>query len=340
MNLRELSDLLGLSQTTISRALNGYPEVAERTRQKVLKAAATHNYRPNARAQGLATGRAMVVGHIIPVSSQHEIVNPVFSDFLAGTGEVYQKHGYELMLSMVDDRNEEQAYRALASRSSVEGIIVQGPRIVDNRIALLQEIGLPFVVHGRAQPDETSYDWVDVNNRRAFQRATEFLLDLGHRRIALINGLDIMDFAARRLKGYRNALTARGLTPDPAMIRSDEMTEYYGYHSTREMLGLPAPPTAFLSSSVITAIGIRRAIGEAGLRVPEDVSIITHDDELSYFGNGADIPTFTATRSSVRKAGRLCAERLIDLVRNPDQSPRQHLLEAELTIGRSTGPLS
>jgi len=338
MNLKELSELLGLSQTTVSRALNGYPEVAEVTSRRVLQAAAAYDYRPNTRAKGLATGRAMAVGHVITVASEHENVDPGFSDFIAGTGEVYQKHGYELVLLMVADGEEERAYRELASRGSVDGIIVQDPRIQDARIALLQEIGLPFVVHGRAQVDENSYNWIDVNNHRSFQRATEFLLDLGHRRIALVNGLLTMDFAARRLKGFSEALAARGMTPDPALIWSDEMTEFYGYTSTRKVLGKPRPPTAFLSSSIITSIGIRRAIEEAGLRLPRDISIITHDDKLSYFSDDAEVPAFTATRSSVRMAGRLCAERLIDLVQNSDQPPRQQLLEAELTVGRTTGP--
>ncbi|MDJ0824357.1 MAG: substrate-binding domain-containing protein [Rhodobacter sp.] len=339
MNLKELSRSLGLSQTTVSRALNGYPEVAESTRQRVLQAAAAHNYRPNARAKGLATGRAMAVGHVIPVSSQHEMVNPIFSDFIAGAGEAYMRHGYDMVLSVVPDAREEAAYRELAMKGSVDGIIVHGPREDDPRIALLQEIGLPFVVHGRASRSGTDYNWIDVNNRRAFQRATEFLLDLGHRRIALINGLESMDFAARRLRGYTDALSLRGVPVDPALIRSDEMTEAYGHASAREILGADDPATAFLSASMIASLGIRRAVEEAGLRLGRDVSVITYDDELSYLRNGGVVPTFTATRSSVRLAGRLCAERLIELVQDPHQPARQHLLEAELTVGGSTGPV-
>ncbi|MDJ0628254.1 MAG: substrate-binding domain-containing protein [Rhodobacter sp.] len=338
MNLKELSRSLGLSQTTVSRALNGYPEVAEATRQRVMQAAAVHNYRPNARAKGLATGRTMAVGHVIPVASQHEMVNPIFSDFIAGAGETYMRHGYDMVLSVVPDAREEAAYRELAMKGSVDGIIVHGPRAVDPRIALLQEIGLPFVVHGRASGAQTDYNWIDVNNRRAFQRATEFLLDLGHRRIALVNGLVSMDFAARRLRGYTDALTSRGVTPDPALIYSDEMTEAYGFGAAREVLALAQPATAFLVSSMIAALGIRRAIEEAGLRMGRDISVITYDDDLSYLRNGGEVPTFTATRSSVRQAGRLCADRLIDLVQNPGQPARRHLLEAELTVGASTGP--
>jgi LacI family transcriptional regulator len=338
MNLKQLSEILGLSQTTVSRALNGYPEVAEATRQRVAQAAEAHNYRPNARAKGLATGRANAVGHVIPVSSRHEIVNPVFADFIAGAGEAYLKNGYDMLLSIVADTDEERVYRELAAKGNVDGIIVHGPRTDDSRIPLLQEIGLPFVVHGRSSRVSVPYDYVDVNNLRAFRRATDFLIDLGHRRIALVNGLLSMDFAHRRQTGYLESLAARGIAPDQALIRSDEMTEAYGHDTAREMLAQSDPPTAFLSSSIIATLGIRRAIEEAGLRMAADVSIITHDDELSYLRNGGDVPTFTATRSSVRLAGRLCAERLIDLIRDPAQPARPQLLEADLTVGQSTGP--
>ncbi len=340
MNLKELSKTLGLSQTTVSRALNGYPEVSEATRRKVVAAAAAHRYAPNTRAKSLATGRSMSVGHVIPVSARHEMVNPIFADFIAGAGEAYLQHGYDMILSLVPDQDEAKAYQHLSAKGAVDGIIVHGPRLDDNRVDLLREIGLPFVVHGRMTqaPQDCDYDWVDVNNVRAFRRATEFLLDLGHRRIALINGLVSMDFALRRRRGYEEALDSRGLPVDDALIRSEEMTETYGYRSAVEMLDGADPPTAFLCSSVIVAMGLRRAVEGRGLRLGRDISVITHDDDLSYLSNGGDVPIFTATRSSVRLAGRLCAERLLELIQTPSLAPRQRLLEAELTVGQSTGP--
>ena len=338
MNLKELSQILGLSQTTVSRALNGYPEVANATRLKVQKAAQTYGYRPNARAKGLATGRAMAVGHVIPVSSSHEMVNPIFADFIAGASEIYLHHGYDLVISAVPDEGEERAYRELAAKGSVDGIIVNRPRIADPRIALLREIGLPFVVHGRSSETTDDYNWVDVNNRRAFLRATKFLLDLGHSRIALVNGLEEMDFAARRRDGFERALAARGIAADPALIRSGEMTEAHGHTAAGAMLALPEPATAFLASSIVTALGIRRAVDEAGLKIGRDVSVVTFDDDLSYLRNRGELPAFTAIRSSVRHAGRLCAERLLSIIADPAQPPRHYMLEAELSVGRSTGP--
>ncbi|PZQ99494.1 MAG: LacI family transcriptional regulator [Cereibacter sphaeroides] len=338
MNLKQLALKLGLSPTTVSRALNGYPEVNEVTRERVLAAAKRHNYRPNTRAISLATGRAMAVGHVIPISAKHEIVNPVFADFIAGAGETYSRNGYDMVLSVGPDDNDERMYQELRARGTVDGFIVHGPRLKDTRLPLLDKIGLPYVVHGRATGTETPYSWLDVNNRRAFRRAGDFLLDLGHRRIGLVNGLEFMDFAIRRRNGYLEALASRGIAPEPRLMSSEEMTELNGYRAARDMLTLDVPPTAFLVSSMISGLGVRRAIEERGLRLGRDISVIIHDDELSYMKNGDDVPIYTATRSSVREAGRQAAEMLLDIIARPGSAPQQRLLEAELIIGQSTGP--
>ncbi|WP_298291132.1 LacI family DNA-binding transcriptional regulator [uncultured Litoreibacter sp.] len=338
MNLRELSEQLGLSQTTVSRALNGYPEVNEATRKRIQDFADQHNYKPNQRAKSLATGRSMQIGHVIPFSTQHEMVNVVFSDFIAGAGEVYAKNGYDMLLSVVNDENEIGAYSELARKGSVDGVIVHGPTRDDPRIALLQDLKIPFFVHGRSSDVTTNYNHLDVNNKRAFARATEFLLDLGHTRIGLINGLERMDFAQRRRNGYEAALRDRGIAPDPAIMRSAEMTEPYGHQATAELLELEDAPTAFIASSIVPALGVRRAVEERGLTVGKDVSIICFDDAISYMPNGAGEPIFTATRSSVRDAGRRCAELLIASIQSPQAEPLSELWEAELVVGRSTGP--
>ena len=168
MNLKQLSQKLGLSQTTVSRALNGYPEVNEATRLRVERAAAQYHYRPSTRAKGLATGKALAIGHVIPISSKHEMVNPIFGDFIAGAGETYARHGYEMILCTADDGQEEQVYRGLKARRAVDGVVVHGPRLDDSRIRLLHDIGLPFVVHGRSSGATLPYAWLDVNNRPAF----------------------------------------------------------------------------------------------------------------------------------------------------------------------------
>ncbi|MGR3435552.1 MAG: LacI family DNA-binding transcriptional regulator [Shimia sp.] len=338
MNLKQLAASLGLSQTTVSRALNGYPEVSEDTRRRIVAAADRHGYRPNARAKGLATGRAFAIGHVLPTSDQREMVNPVFGDFIAGAGETYAAHGFDMVLSVVADADQDRAYREMRAKGTVDGVILHAPGSHEPRIALMHELGLPFVVHGRASSEASGYSWIDVDNRRAVARATDLLLDLGHRRIALVNGREDRDFAARRRAGYVQALSARGLAPDPVLMETGEMTEMQGHAAARRMLALADAPSAFVTASMVSAIGVRRAIAEAGLTMGREVSVVTFDDVLSYMRNDAEVPLFTAVRSSVSEAGRLAAQMVLDRVAAPRRPPATRLLEAELILGASTGP--
>lgn len=342
VNLRRLSEMLRLSQTTVSRALNGFPEVNEATRARVIEAARRLNYRPSASAASLATGKACAIGHVVPLA-EHMMINPHFSDFLAGAGEVYAQFGYEMLLRVVNRGDEEDVYREFASRGRVDGVVVHGPMVSDRRIGLLKSLGLPFVVHGRCDDCGDDYSWLDVNNRRAFYRATGFLADLGHRRIALVNGLETMNFAARRRQGYETAAAERRLDADPALVFSEDMVEPYGYRIAHQLFSGPRPPTAMLVSSVLPAIGIVRAMAELGIKPGEDVSIIAFDDCLSFLQPGSgdkvrEVPYFSAMRSSIREAGRRVAEILIEQIDAPDAKPRRELWEAELVIGKTTGP--
>ena len=338
MNLKELSKHLGLSQTTVSRALNGYPEVSEATRVRVMAAAKDHGYSPNTRAQGLATGLSRCIGHVISVGDSGEMVNPIFGDFMAGAGETYAAHGYDMMVTRVGQRDEADIYRRLKARGAVDGLVMHAPRFDDSRLPLLYDLGLSFVVHGRSSGAPDTYSYLDVNNRSAFCEATRHLTGLGHRRIALINGQEQLDFAIRRRQGYEQAMKEAGCEIDPALMRADEMTEDYGYRSALAMFDMPDPPTAFLVSSIICAAGVRRALDDRNLRPGSDVSIATFDDCLSYFRNTAAQPVFTAMQSSVRAAGAALAQMLIDRINTPG-APHAHLLwEAEFVRGASTGP--
>lgn len=337
MNLKELSNLLNLSQTTVSRALNGYPEVGEKTRLRVLEAAEKYNYHPSSSAKRLAMGRSHTIGHIVPQSEQHSMINPHFSDFIAGAGKTYADFGYDMLISVVKPENEERAYRELARSGRVDGVIVHAPLQDEPRIGLLQSLKLPFVVHGRTEDKLARHDWLDVNNRSSFERAAEFLLDLGHTRIALINGLEDMDFAYRRRLGFADAMQARGLDIAPDYFHSGDMIEPYGYDATKALLALPKPPTAILSSSMLPSLGAVRAIQEARLQLGKDISIISFDDQFSFM-QYSGVPLFTSMRSSIKDAGQRVAEILIDQIANPGRDPIQELWEADLVVGQSTGP--
>lgn len=337
MNLKQLAKHLKLSPTTVSRALNGYPEVSESTRIRVKAAAQKHNYHPSHHANSLATGKSKAIGHVIPLS-EHIMINPHFSDFIAGAGYTYAKSGYDMVIRVVPEAEEEAVYRSFAKDGRVDGVIVHGPKVHDKRIALLQDLGLPFVVHGRTGEGEDNYHWLDVNNNRAFQRGTQFLIDLGHKEIALVNGFESMNFATRRRDGYLSALNDAGIPINDSLMFSGEMIEPQGFNAIQELLAADKLPTAIIFASILPAMGAVRALNERGITLGQDISIVTFDDQLSWMQNNKDIPVFTSLRSSMQEAGKEVAKMLIDLINKPQIEPVTQLWEVDFVLGRSTAP--
>ncbi|MEM8750393.1 MAG: substrate-binding domain-containing protein [Pseudomonadota bacterium] len=339
VNLKELALHLGLSQTTVSRALNGFPEVSERTRQRVQEVAAELNYRPSLSATSLATGKTKVIGHVVQVS-QHRMINPHFSDFLAGASETYAAAGYDMLLRAAAPEDEAGLYRDFASRKRVDAVVVHGPMVDEPRIELLKNLRLPFLVHGRCGRDIRDYAFLDVNNKTAFETLTNHLIELGHRRIALINGLETMNFAQRRRAGFEAALRTHGLTVDPELMFSADMTEPYGHTVAGKMLDSTNPPTAIMCSSILSAIGVQRAISERGLTLGSDISIATYDDLLSFLmpSDGEEIaPFMTSMQSSIQAAGRRAAEILLNQINDPETPVVQEVWNAKFIKGRTTG---
>ena len=163
MNLKDLAASLGLSQTTVSRALNGYPEVSEATRKRVAEAARRHGYRPDSRARSLATGKAMAVGLVLPMTAKQEIVNPVFADFVAGACETLASRGYDIVMSLANDEEQTTVYRSMLAKGRVDGMIMQAPLTGDKRIALLKELGAIWKsLHSRFEPMIDTFLHIDT----------------------------------------------------------------------------------------------------------------------------------------------------------------------------------
>ena len=338
-SLKELAKHLGLSQTTVSRGLANYPEVTEATKTRIRKAAIQLSYAPSSSAQKLAMGRSFTIGHVI-TRTKHMTINPFYADFIAGASETYAAHGYDMLLSMTDPEDELTTYRNLTTAQKIDGFILSEPVPDDPRIALMQQLGVPFVVHGRAHEtaDEAGqYCWLDVNNRAGFAQGTAYLIAQGHHDIALLNGPENLYFALQRRKGFEQAMAQAGITPKPNWHGLFGMSEQAGYDIGKGLLQSSSPPSAILCSSFLAALGIQRAANELGIKIGQDLSVICWDDCLSGFYNSAANPQFTALQSSILQAGAAIAEMLINQITTPQQQIDTTLLEAELVIGKSTG---
>ncbi len=331
MNLKQLSDMLELSQTTVSRALNGYPEVSEATRRRVADAAKRHGYRPNPSARRLATGKAGMIGYVLPTGASVDI-DPHFVEFLSGLGDYARDHELDLVLSPADADDEEATYRRVVANKQVDAVYVSSPRPVDRRISLLHQLGIPFIVHGRSEGLEFDYAYMDIDNEAAFHAATRLLLELGHARVGLINGDDAQTFAIFRERGVRRALAGSGQTLLPAYIRSTTMTEENGYRTARSLLEGDAPPTAIVCSSLIMSLGVVRAARDLGLTIPGDVSLIAHDDVFPWLKPENFSVPLSTTRSSIRAAGQRIAERLAARISGLETGPRGEVWPVDLVV--------
>ena len=273
--LRQLASSLGLSITTVSRALDGYPDVAAKTRERVQRAARAVGYRPNTAARSLRRQRAEAIAVVLP-SEPGRVGPPVFLDMLAGCGTRLAEVGFDLMLlPSVGRLSEIDTYSRLVDGRRADAFIVLRTRLEDERVAYLQQRGVPFVTHGRTRrPDDHSF--IDGDGAAGFAAATGLLADLGHRRIAHVAAPQHLTFAHLRRCGWAAALAQHGL---PALWEAEASpTEQGGYEATRALLEASENPTAFLCATDSIAIGALRALKERGLRAGRDVAVIGHDN--------------------------------------------------------------
>jgi LacI family transcriptional regulator len=338
VTLKDLAQELGLSRTTVSRALNGFDDVNPETRDRIAAVAKRYGYRPNPVARKLATGRAGMFGIVFP-TYENLLFNPHFTEFLIGAVSWGSRNGVLIALGGDDSGTDLDAYRRILAGGQVDGVIVSSPLLEDPRVPFLLDSGLPFLVHGRTRSDRP-FASLDIDNEGAFHAATKLLTDMGHRRIALLNGDVVMTFATHRLEGYRTVLRERGLDFLPDLVFSSSMTEENGYRQTLDALDRSASerPTAFLCSSATTAQGCYRALRERGLRVPQDCSVIAHDDCLPSLRTDQFSPPLTTTRSPIRDAGEATASLLQEIVGGRDPLEVGIVWPVDLVVRESVAP--
>jgi LacI family transcriptional regulator len=337
--LRELAEHLGLSPATVSRALNGFPEVGERTRLRVRAGAELLHYKPNSSAKRLATGKSGMVGMIFR-ATQNLLVDPHFVDFLAGLSVGLAERDIDLVIHTASHGELLSHYKRFVAAGSVDGMIVSAPTLRDERITMLEERGFPFVVHGRTD-DEVPYSYFDIDNDGAVAAATALLADLGHTRIALMNGPSGLAFAVQREVAFKRVIALRRIVVPQRFVTHDEMSEESGYRRAARMLsGKDGPrPTAFLCASTLMALGVIRAAAELGLRVGPDVSIVAHDDVLPHLRSEHFSPPLTVTRSPIRDAGTALAEMMVARVAGVDPLQLQRIARVDLIARGSTQPV-
>jgi LacI family transcriptional regulator len=332
VTLKQLAASLGLSITTVSRALNGYSDVAPPTRDRILAAAKSLGYAPNVSAQRLITGRLYAIGFVLPLPAGR-FADPFLFELMIGLGEVLRSRSLDLVVSAGEPGSDELAtYQRLVRGRRVDGLVLARTRVDDERIAFLRESGTAFVTHGRWQ-GPMDFDHMDCDNRLGGRLAAELLLGLGYRDLLMINAPRKFNFAVEREAGFESLATAADARLD--VLEAQDAMEEEGERVMHEALAQALPVTAVFCATDRLAVGAMKAARDAGLRVGADLSVVGYDDiPLSRFAE----PALTTVRQPMRHAGRRLAEILLMRLADPDRPVSAELWQPELVLRASHAP--
>jgi LacI family transcriptional regulator len=336
----DVAKVAGVSRATVSVVLNGAKSgnvmISDETRKRVWDAITALGYVPDARARALRSGDTKTLGLLIP-----DMHNPHFWETAEGVEQEARESGYHLLLSSIEVKHEfsNEIFNDLLDRR-IDGLIMMGALsfVSDEADTYLKQIfqrHLPVVeisshISLRYQVDRVASDY-----RAATSEAMAYLLGLNHRWIALLYGVEDPELAMDRLQPYEDSLKQAGITIDPQFVVHCGTTIDDGYQAARTLLQRPNRPTAIIAINDILAIGALRAITDAGLQVPADVSLIGYDDiSISKYVT----PRLTTVSKDINSIGRAAVKLLLARIQDPDRAYQTERRSARLIIRESTGP--
>ncbi|MEU8240760.1 LacI family DNA-binding transcriptional regulator [Actinoplanes missouriensis] len=324
----------GVSRSAVSFAFNNPQRIAAATRERILSVAEDLGYRPSTLGRMLQAGTTNSIGVLFPQRLAQVMENPYYSRFLMGAGQVCDREGYTLLLT---PPLQDSVLKAIPY-AAVDGFIVCGLEVDRGEVAELDRRGIPFVLIDSDRHEGAPS--VEVDDRGGAGEVARYLLELGHRRLAVLSidpGPRVSERGyrgplARRLAGIGDALADFGLDLSDVRLAEVPVTRTDGYRATRDLMAQPDPPTAIVALSDVLAYGAVDALQELAVDVPSEVSVTGFDDlaESAWFR-----PRLTTVRQPIVTKGRIAADFLISAIRGEDQHPHQ-MLGTSLIIRDST----
>ncbi len=339
IDIRGIAKHLGLSVSTVSKALNGYGSVSETTRARILQVAHELNYYPSRAARTLRSNRTEKIGLVLytntPLSSRS---SEYYFEIIRGAATASEGSGYNLVLYLTVGNQRDRLINICRSHEVDCLILMVGTGGVDDPVDLLLEEGFPFIVLNK-HPQAANAPYLVSDHEQGAFDAVEHLIGLGHRRIAYLGRDDDPETSGDRQAGYCRALRNHDLDLDPALVVQSSSQPLGAYQAMRGLLELPGRPTAVFAYSDAWAIGALRAISEAGLTVPEDVSVVGFDDlRASSLTN----PPLTTVRQQLTELGKQATEALLKQIADGEgAAPLRRTIPVDLVVRKSTaGPAS
>lgn len=333
VTIRDVARRLNLSITTVSRALDGYDDVAAHTRERVIRTARDMGYVPSRAARQLRRQRADTIGYVIPGQAPY-FTDPFSSEFIAGLGDAATSHNLDLLISTAapDTPDERRIFTRWVQSRQVDGIVLSRLRLRDWRVKYLSQNDSAFVGHGRTRL-RIDFPYIEMDSHAGFLQLVEHLIQCGHRRIAYIGAPARFTLQAERFAGYQQGLTKANIPFEETLVVESDLTRGGGYQSALQLLALPNPPTAIIGVNDLTAIGAMRAARERGFVIGLDMAIAgydgTEDSEHTQ-------PPLTTLKQPIYDTAHRLVEMLLQRIAG-DPIPEPHiLLQPELIVREST----
>jgi LacI family transcriptional regulator len=330
--IKDVAQAAGVSTATVSAVINETAYVSPQLRKRVVAAIDELRYSPMRAAQNLKSGRSQLIALVVA-----DLANPFFAKIVWAAEAAVAAWGYCLVVFNSDEKpeNEKRIFSRIRTLSCDGVVLVPVGSAIRRDQRDFEGNSMPMVLFGRIVDDDKS-DTVTIDNVSAAKQVTNYLLDLGHRRIGTITGPLHLTTGRGRLDGLMQAMHARGLAPQPGHVRSGEFREEVAYSIAREILQRPDRPSALYVANGVMALGVMRAVADLGLKCPEDISIASTD---TIPGIGGLRPRLTRTEHPVTDMTNEALRLLVDRIsRCNDVPPRNVVFEPALVLGESCGP--
>ena len=330
MTIRDIARMAKVSHTTVSRALNDDPRVQDKTKQRMLTLVNKLGFKPDARGRNLALKRSKLIGLVVT-----DIRNPFYGDLARGIEDKAHQVGYNVIFCSTDHKPERMdSYVNLMLDVGVDGFIFASSRLHEPSVERLIEKRFPLVLVNRKLKSENS-SYVVLDNFKGAYDITRHLIDLGYKRIAIIDGPSNVSTGLERLKGYQRALKDHDIMVRPDYIFQDAFARATGYEGAKRLLMAVDRPEAIFSGSDYIAMGVFDAIEELGLKIPEDLALVGFDD--TEFASNQRIRLTTVSQREYTMGG-LGVQILIDYIENKEMDHvHKVVLDSKLVIRESCG---
>lgn len=324
--IKDIAIQADVSTATVSRVINEHPAVKDETREKIIKIIKENNYRPNTVARSLSTNKSKIVGVFFTDHFNSGLHHPFFREVIYGLEKNLGKEGYDILYFTNRQWGDDFSYLEKCKDRNVDGVVLMGVLKDDPNLPKLLDSNIPVAfVDIDIKRENASY--VMSDNILGAKKAVNYLYDLGHRKIGMIMGIKATKPTNDRFIGFEEALEKLNLNYKSEWIFDGKYSEKGGYKAAKEMLNSDNRPTALFCQSDSMAIGAIRAIEEAGLKVPEDFSIIGFDDiEVSSYVK----PALTTIKQNKKKMGKSATQLLINMMGKSKEDNSPIILPVEL----------